>query len=119
MLSLPPSVRMFVDVEPVDMRGSFDALSGAVRRLGLEPVDGRLYLFLSRRKRLVKILWLDGSGWCVLAKRLESGTFQLPPLTGNETRVLVDGAMLALLLAGLDFTAKRCGWYRREKNVMT
>ena len=114
-MSLPPSVRVFVAVEPVDMRGSFDALAGAVRRLGLDPVDGHLYLFLSRRKRLAKLLWFDGSGWCVLAKRLEAGTFQLPPLTGNETRVLVDGGMLASLLAGVDFTAKRRGWYRRAE----
>ena len=118
MLSLPPSVRVFVVVEPVDMRGSFDALAGAVRRLGLDPVDGHLYLFLSRRKRLAKLLWFDGSGWCVLAKRLEAGTFQLPPLTGNKTRVLVDGAMLASLLAGVDFTAKRSGWYRRDKKMI-
>lgn len=41
MLSLPPTVRVFVAVEPVDMRGSFDVLAGAVRRLGLDPVDGR------------------------------------------------------------------------------
>jgi transposase len=54
----------------------------------------------------------------VLAKRLEAGTFQLPPLTGNETRVLVDGAMLASLLAGVDFTAKRSGWYRRDKKMI-
>ncbi len=44
MLSLPPTVRVFVVVEPVDMRGSFDALAGAVRRLGLDPVDGHLYV---------------------------------------------------------------------------
>jgi transposase len=47
VLSLPPTVRVFVVVEPVDMRGSFDALAGAVRRLGLDPVDGHLYLFLN------------------------------------------------------------------------
>ena len=50
------------------MRGSFDALAGAVRRLGLDPVDGHLYLFLSKRRRLAKALWFDGSGWCLLAK---------------------------------------------------
>ncbi len=49
MLTLPPTVRVFVAVEPVDMRGSFDALAGAVRRLGLDPVDGHLYLLLNRR----------------------------------------------------------------------
>jgi transposase len=51
------------------MRGSFDSLAGAVRRLGLDPVDGHLYLFLNKRRRLAKALWFDGSGWCVLAKR--------------------------------------------------
>jgi transposase len=117
VLSLPPSVRVFVAVEPLDMRGSFDALAGAVRRLGLDPVDGHLYLFLNRTRRIAKVLWFDGSGWCVLAKRLESGTFQLPPLAGDEARVVVDGAMLASLLSGLDFTAARRGWYRREEKA--
>ncbi|MCB9562828.1 MAG: IS66 family insertion sequence element accessory protein TnpB [Kofleriaceae bacterium] len=86
MLSLPPTVRVFVAVDPVDMRGSFDALAGAVRRLGLDPVDGHLYLFLNRRRRLAKALWFDGSGWCLLAKRLENGSFQLPPITGESRR---------------------------------
>ena len=52
MLTLPPTVRVFVAVEPFDMRGSFDAIAGAVRRLGLDPVDGHLYLFLNKRRRL-------------------------------------------------------------------
>jgi transposase len=115
VLSLPPSVRVFVAVEPLDMRGSFDALAGAVRRLGLDPVDGHLYLFLSRTRRIAKVLWFDGSSWCVLAKRLEAGTFQLPPLAGDDAQIPVDGAMLASLLSGPDFTAARRGWYRRER----
>lgn len=113
MLSWPPSLRVFVAVEPVDMRGSFDALAGAVRRLGLDPVDGHLYLFLNKRRRLAKALWFDGSGWCVLAKRLEAGTFQLPALVGSERQVQIDGNAFASLLAGIDFTAARRGWYRR------
>jgi len=58
MLSLPPTVRVFVAVEPLDMRGSFDALAGAVRRLGLDPVDGHLYLFLNKRRKIAKALWV-------------------------------------------------------------
>lgn len=116
MLSLPPTVRVFVSVEPVDMRGSFDALAGAVRRLGLDPVDGHLYLFLNKRRRIAKALWFDGSGWCVLAKRLEAGSFQLPALTGSQTKVSIDGATFASLLAGIDFTASRSGWYRRKRH---
>ena len=113
MLSLPPSVRVFVAVMPADMRGSFDALAGAVRRLGLDPVDGHVYLFLNKRRRLAKALWFDGSGWCVLGKRLEGGSFQLPAFSGDERQVQIDGVMFASLLAGIDFTAARRGWYRR------
>jgi len=113
VLSLPPTVRVFVAVEPIDMRGSFDALAGAVRRLGLDPVDGHLYLFLNRRRRLAKAIWFDGSGWCVLAKRLEAGSFQLPEFDGKEAQVAIDGSTFASLLAGIDFTAARRGWYRR------
>jgi transposase len=97
------------------MRGSFDALAGAVRRLGLDPVDGHLYLFLNKRRRLAKALWFDGSGWCLLAKRLETGSFQLPALTGDLPQVAIDGAAFASLLAGIDFTAARRGWYRRGR----
>lgn len=114
MLSLPPSVRVFVSVQPIDMRGSFDALAGAVRRLDLDPVDGHLYLFLNKRRRIAKALWFDGSGWCLLAKRLEAGSFQLPAVDGARAQVQVDGATFTSILAGLDFTAARHGWYRRK-----
>lgn len=117
MLSLPPSVRVFVAVAPIDMRGSFDALAGAVRRLGLDPVDGHVYLFFNKRRRLTKALWFDGSGWCCLGKRLEAGTFQLPTFTGDARQLQIDGTTLASLLAGIDFTAARKGWYRRKKDV--
>lgn len=115
MLSLPPTVRVFVVVAPLDMRGSFDALAGAVRRLGLDPVDGHIYFFFNKRRRIAKGLWFDGSGWCVLAKRLEAGSFQLPPFDGSTAQVTIDGSMLASLLAGIDFTAARRGWYRRPQ----
>ncbi len=115
MLSLPPTVRVFVAVEPIDMRGSFDAIAGAVRRIGLDPVDGHLYLFLNKRRRLAKALWFDGSGWCLLAKRLEAGSFQLPRLDGDKPLVVIDGSTFASLLAGIDFTAARRGWYRRPR----
>lgn len=115
MLSLPTTVRVFVAIDPLDMRGSFDSLAGAVRRLGLDPVDGHLYLFMNKRRRIAKALWFDGSGWCVLSKRLEAGSFQLPTLTGAESQVQIDGSAFASLLAGIDFTASRRGWYRRQR----
>ena len=117
MLSLPSSVRVFVALVPLDMRGSFDALAGAVRGLGLDPIDGHVYLFLNKRRRLAKALWFDGSGWCLLGKRLEAGSFQLPAFNGDERQVSIDGTAFASLLAGIDFTAARKGWYRRNKGI--
>jgi transposase len=70
VLTLSPAVRVFVVVTPLDMRGSFDALAGAVRRIGLDPTDGHLYLFLNKRRRIAKAVWFDGSGWRVLARGL-------------------------------------------------
>jgi transposase len=114
VLTLSPTVRVFVVVAALDMRGSFDALAGAVRRLGLEPTDGHLYLFLNKRRRIAKAIWFDGSGWCVLGKRLEKGSFQLPRFEATDSQVAIDGAAFASLLAGIDFTASRRGWYRRD-----
>jgi transposase len=108
VLSLPPTVRVFVAVAPLDMRGSFDALAGAVRRLGLDPVNGHLYLFLNKRRRLAKALWFDGSGWCVFAKRLEAGSFQLPPLDGDKAQVSIDGSAFASLCTAPARALERC-----------
>lgn len=111
---LPPSVRVFLAVEPVDMRGSFDALAGRVRALGMEPSDGHLYLFLSKRGQLAKCLYFDRSGWVVWQKRLFRGSFQRPTAAPGTARVVLDAASLALLLDGIDLRAPRRRWYRSE-----
>jgi transposase len=116
VLSLSPAVRVFIVVAPFDMRGSFDSAAGAVRRLGLDPVDGHLYLFLNKRRRLAKALWFDGSGWCLLSKRLEAGSFQLPAFDDTATRLEVDGNTFAAIIAGIDFTASRRGWFRQPRS---
>lgn len=108
-------MRVFVGIEPVDMRGSFDSLAGAARRLGLEPSDGHLYLFLNRRRRQCRILWFDGSGWCLFGKRLERGTFELPPIPEGARQVAIDAATLAALVEGIRLTAERRRWYRRPE----
>jgi transposase len=115
MVSFGAGGRIFVGIDPVDMRGSFDALAGAVRRLGLEPTDGNLYLFFNRRRRLCKMLFFDGSGFCLFSKRLEKGTFELPEVRKGQTRVVVDAAMLTSLLSGIELGAKRRPWYRRQE----
>jgi transposase len=62
MLTLPSSVRVFLAIEPIDMRGSFDALAGRVRRLALDPQDGHLYVFTNARKTLMKVLFFTAQG---------------------------------------------------------
>lgn len=114
MIGVASNARVFVALDPVDMRGSFDALAGQVRRLGLDPLDGALYVFLSRRKQLVKIVYFDGSGWIIHQKRLESGTFELPHVPEGVDRVHVDGVTLTALLAGVKLDAPRRRWFRRE-----
>jgi transposase len=114
VLSIGRGVRIFVGLDPVDMRGSFNSLAGAARRLGLEPNDGHLYCFFNRRRRLCKAIWFDGSGWCLFSKRLERGTFELPDAPAETTQVAVDAATLAALLEGIELTARRRRWYRRS-----
>ena len=94
------------------MRGSFRSLAGAVRRLGLDPTDGHVYVFLSRQRTIAKILCFDRSGWWVCMKRLEAGTFQRPDARGVD-RLLVDPATLTLLLEGIDLRAARRDWFRQ------
>ena len=107
MLTLPPSVRVFLAVEAFDMRGSFDALAGRVRLLQLDPLDGHLYVFLNHRRTLVKILFFDRTGYCVFSKRLARGTFQLPEVALGAQEVRLDAAVLSMILEGVDLRAPR------------
>jgi len=112
VLSFAPTTRIFVALEPVDMRGSFDALAGHVRRLHADPLDGHLYLFVNKRRRLLKALWFDRTGWAIYSKRLERGTFELPKVDGDARKVAIDPAQLAMILEGIDLRARRRLRYR-------
>ena len=71
-------VRVWLYRRPTDMRRSFDGLSAMVKReLGEEPTSGALYVFVNRRKTLMKVLYFERSGYCVWSKRLEQGQFQV------------------------------------------
>ena len=107
MLSIGPTTRIYVALDPVDMRGSFDALAGHVRRLHADPLDGHLYLFVSRSRTLLKALWFDRSGCAIFSKRLERGSFELPTVDGDARKVSIDPAQLAMILEGIDLRAQR------------
>lgn len=103
---LPPSVRILAAVSPVDMRRGFDGLSGLVREmLGAEPLSGDLYVFRNRQGDKLKILFASRQGLCLFAKRLEKGVFHFPE--ADTAALEIDAAQLAVLLEGLEFTARR------------
>jgi transposase len=110
MLSLPPSVRVFVCTTPTDMRKSFDGLCALVQTvLKQDPFSGHLFTFLNRRKDKVKILYWDRSGFFLMYKRLEEGTFRMPERGEIGARELV------MVLEGLDATEVReRRWYQRR-----
>lgn len=103
MLSLPPSVRVFLAVEPVDMRKSFDALSLVVEHvLEQDPLSGHLFVFVGKRGNVVRILFWDRSGYALFSKRLERGRFKLPDRHADGRTLNIEAADLVLLLEGID-----------------
>ena len=102
---IPAGVQVFVALEPVDMRYGFERLSGMVReRMGYEPRSGALFVFMGRRRQLVKVVFADSTGLCIFSKRLDSGVFSLPAATTNASHVEIDEATLDALLDGLALT---------------
>ena len=110
MIPLPSSVRIYVAASPADMRKSFDGLSALARNVvNQDPMSGHLFVWFNRRGDQVRILFWDRTGYAILAKRLERGTYHLAkkPAEG-ATHVTVDAAELTLLLEGIDLSqAKR------------
>lgn len=108
MLTLTPSVRVFVAAEPIDLHYSFDRLAGVVRnRLGGDPVSGDLFVFFNRQRTRTKMLQFDRTGYVLYYRRLERGTFQLPTLPPAASKVEVDMAVLTMILEGIDLRAPR------------
>jgi transposase len=116
MIHLPASVRVYLCLTPCDMRKSFDSLQTLVREyLELDAFAGHLFVFTSRRKDRVKILYWDRDGFAVWSKRLEEGTYAVPFGDGAEHRREITAQELGAMLSGIDLsTAKRRKRYRRE-----
>lgn len=102
MLNFPPGIQVFMAIEPVDMRKSFDGLSAAVQAVFERNVlDGHLFLFLNRRRDRIKILWWDRDGLAIWSKRLELGSYEVPRHEPNTSRLQLDATQFALLLNGV------------------
>ena len=111
MLNLSSATRVLVATTPVDLRGSFNRLySLVVEHLKGDPLSGHLFVFTNGRRNRLKILYWDGSGLWVCAKRLEKGKFTWP--VSEVGRVDLRSEQFSALIHGLEVRAKK-NWYRR------
>lgn len=99
---IPRGVEVFVGLDPVDLRWSFDRLAGIVaERIGRDPRSRALFVFFGKRHAAVKVLFFDGNGLCLFYKRLDRGTFTVPESRGDANSVQVTEAEFEDLLSGL------------------
>lgn len=101
---IPSGVQIFLALEPVDMRWSFDKLAGvALERIGYDARSGALFIYFGKRRDAVKVLFFDGSGMCLFYKRLDRRVFRVPQASGPDVRhIELDEALLDALLDGVD-----------------
>lgn len=115
-IGLPAALRIYLALEPVDMRKQYDGLwTLASQHLGLDPKGGALFVFTNKGRNRVKLLHWDGTGVWVLAKRLEEGRFTWPvTATGDPRKLALEPSALTLLLDGIDLKdGAQKAWYER------
>lgn|SRR5690606_4334106 len=115
MLSIESHRRYFLCTEPMDMRKGFDSLSGWVRQqLGKEPLSSDVYLFFNTRRTHVKILIWEGDGFAIYYKRLEKGSFEIPPFKAGQDHISLSALTIQFILHGISLTSIK--WKKRWKN---
>lgn len=102
MIGPAGAVKVMVATKPVDFRKGAEGLAALVREtMGADPFSGTVYVFRARRTDRVKLIFWDGTGVCLYAKRLEDGEFRWPKLQDGMMRLTA--AQLSALLEGLDW----------------
>jgi transposase len=102
MINFAPGTRVYLACKPVSLRKGFDGLSAEVAAvIRMDPFSGHLFVFRGKRGDYVKVLYWDGSGLCLYAKRLEKGRFVWPPIIDEQLHLTP--AQLALLVEGIDW----------------
>lgn len=102
MINLPANIRIYAYAAACDMRKQMDGLAGLVRQsMQRDPQSGDMYVFTNRRHDMLKVLFFDTQGFCLLAKRMDKGTFKLKP--GSDVSILeINASQLAQLMRGLE-----------------
>lgn len=102
---IPSGVKVFLASQPIDFRKGMDSLLALVRDSGCDPFCGSLYVFRAKRADRIRIVWWDGSGVCLYAKRLEDSSFCWPQI--GPVQVHLSYSQLLALLDGLDWKRVR------------
>ena len=106
MATLPAGVRVFVSTQPADMRKSFDGLVALTRRvLRQQPLSGDLFVFVNRTGSIAKILYWQRGGFCVWAKKLETGRFARWP--SSQAAVQINDTQLMMWIDGIELSSVR------------
>lgn len=109
MIGLPAGTRVWLAAGLTDMRRGFDGLAALVQtNLTQDPFSGHVFVFRGRRGDIIKLLWWDGQGMCLFAKRLEKGRFIWPQADSGS--VALTPAQLSMLLEGIDWRAPIRTW---------
>ena len=119
MIGFTSAQRYYLSRQAADMRKSYDGLSGIVRQgLGRDPLSGEVFIFLNRRRTMIKILVWDRSGFVLWGKRLERGTFELPRRREDGASIVLSWEELVLILEGVSLrSVRRRKRYRVEKTA--
>lgn len=108
MIPLIGQAQLYLYTEAADFRKAFDGLSGLISsRLGRDPLDGSMYIFLNKRKNRMKCLVWDRDGFWLFYKRLERGTFQIPIYASGQAGIDLSHEQLMLILQGIDLGSIR------------
>lgn len=112
---IPTGVQIFLALEPIDLRWSFERLGGVAREtIGYDPRSGALFVFYGKRKDALKVLFFDGSGMAIFYKRFDRGVVKLPTELPPETRQIeLDDASLEAMLDGIELEKKPASKRRR------
>ena len=102
---IPVGVRVLLSAQPIDFRKGMDGLLGLVRDEGLDPFNGTVYVFRSKRADRLRMVWFDGTGVCLVSKRLETGSFCWPRV--GQARIRLNQAQAQALVDGLDWKRVR------------
>lgn len=119
MIALNRRTKIFVCKEATDMRSSYDSLFGRVKTiLSKDPFSGHLFLFINRTRTSCKCLYFDGTGFVIISKRLEAGTFsQINPFYKEE--IVLTEAEFGLFFEGADLKKRFIDSPRENKRIST